>query len=270
MSTVAEIAEDDARMLLKIMLMGNDFDLTGLFNAQMYIPQYNPVSLGDWELKYQSDLPKSGYFNGPRIMGREIPVLRKDGTIWMSVLPMECESHLPHTCRSGDMLVYGLGLGYVIYNMYYNHRSHSITVVERDQEVIDLFYKAIEGIEAWEWVMDEVEIICADAFYVDLPKVHYDHVYVDIWEHMFPKRAVSDVQKICKRLHSFDTVSWWTMEADVIEWARRSSIKPDELNGSSWLAMGDDNNLPVQFWDGFDYDTYIEWSMEALLNQVIK
>lgn len=102
--------------------------------------------------------------------------------VWMSTHPIETYSQLyPVLKAHGDVLVGGLGLGYVVQGMLQNKAVKSITVVEKQEAVLDLVCGTLEELAKGTGI--EVSLIHGDI------KKHlkakncpvYDFIYLDTW-----------------------------------------------------------------------------------------
>ena len=75
----------------------------------------------------------------------------------------------------GDVLIGGLGIGLIILAIQDNPEVHSITVIEKNQEVIDMVATQLP-------LNEKVKIIQADVFLWKPQRgVQYDTIYMDIW-----------------------------------------------------------------------------------------
>ena len=123
-------------------------------------------------------LPKIGYFE----RDYRYPAVLEGGREWMTLLPNETITILPHVENAeGRVLSFGLGLGYFAYHAALKDDVSSVTVVERDESVIELFSGVILPQLPCK---DKIRIIRADAFeYAEenYNKNLYDFVFVDIW-----------------------------------------------------------------------------------------
>ena len=123
-------------------------------------------------------LPNIGYFE----RDFEYPAVLENGREWMTLLPNETITIKPHVERAfGRVLTFGLGLGYFAFSAAAKDGVSSVTVVERDENVIKLFS---EYILPKLQCKDKIKIIKADAFeYAEqnYAKRLYDFVFVDIW-----------------------------------------------------------------------------------------
>ena len=81
----------------------------------------------------------------------------------------------------GNVLTFGLGLGYYTYMVSERAEVESVTVVERDKEVIELFKRFILPQFAYP---EKVRIICSDAFEFadrELKNGFYNYIFTDLW-----------------------------------------------------------------------------------------
>ena len=122
--------------------------------------------------------PKIGFFEEEFFY----PAVLQDGREWMTVTPHEIRTTLPAVNKSfGNVLTYGLGLGYFTYMSHLKENVTSVTVVEKDKSVIELFKQYI--LPQFK-TKDKVKIICADAFEFaknEAEKYGFDFVFADTW-----------------------------------------------------------------------------------------
>lgn len=144
-------------------------------------------------------LPQIGYFE----RDFEYPAVLENGREWMTLLPNETITIRPHVNNAfGRVLTFGLGLGYFAFSAALKNTVSSVTVVERDENVIKLFSDFILPQFSCK---DKIRIIQADAFeYAEqnYRKRLYDFVFTDIWHD--PSDGVElylkmkDYEKLCK------------------------------------------------------------------------
>lgn len=105
--------------------------------------------------------------------------LRHKGQVVMSNTLMEQRTNRYFCCNAhGDVLIGGLGIGMIIMDIQDKENVTSITVIEKNQEVIDLVASQLP-------LNDKVKIICADVFAWKPDKgVKYDCIYMDIWNYV--------------------------------------------------------------------------------------
>ena len=120
-------------------------------------------------------IPQIGFFTSTY---KYISVLQ-NGNIWMLITPNEIETmKKPIKECYGDVLTYGLGLGYFAYMASIKEEVKSITIIECDQEVIDIFNNYI--LPQFQY-KSKIRIIREDAYVYASKKIFYDCVFVDIW-----------------------------------------------------------------------------------------
>lgn len=107
--------------------------------------------------------------------------LTEGNNIWMSLNPNEIETMKPFIDKGkGNVLVLGLGMGYVPYMLAIKDSVKSITIIEKDQNIIDLFNDLIWPKFANK---EKIKIIKDDAvLYAKKQKeATYDYIFADLW-----------------------------------------------------------------------------------------
>ena len=101
------------------------------------------------------------------------------GTVVMSDTSAEKRDHIRFIQRAeGDILVNGLGLGWVIEGLFLKKEVTHVTVVELSKDVIELTGKHLK-----DRFGDKLTIINEDALEYKLKKNEkYDYVWHDIWD----------------------------------------------------------------------------------------
>ena len=122
--------------------------------------------------------PQLGWFPGSFFF----PAIREDGRVWMTVTPNEINTIQPAIQQShGKVLTYGLGLGYYAFHALLKDEVTSVTVVEKNPQVIDVFRRLLMPFFPRQ---SDLRIIEADAFdYAEqvMPGEGYDVVFTDLW-----------------------------------------------------------------------------------------
>lgn len=93
----------------------------------------------------------------------------------MQDTPRECEEHTWVTQRTGDVLIGGLGIGMVNIPLLASDDITSVTIIEKEQDVIDL---------VWEHCAkdDRFTLIHADVNTWEIPEdSHWDFAWFDTW-----------------------------------------------------------------------------------------
>ena len=128
------------------------------------------------------------------------PALREDGQVWMTVTPNEINTIQPAVAQSrGKVLTYGLGLGYYAFHCLLKEAVASVTVVEKNPAVIEVFRRHLLPFFPRQ---EDLRIIQADAFdYAaqTMPREGYDTVFTDLW------RDVADGIPLYQRMKSLET-----------------------------------------------------------------
>jgi hypothetical protein len=108
------------------------------FETDLFVPRYRPARAGAWELRVAAMAIMPGYWSGPVLVER-MAVLLRGGEAWMSITPFELESQgLGVREARGHVLIFGLGLGWAACAAAALPGVESVTVVERDPEVLAL------------------------------------------------------------------------------------------------------------------------------------
>lgn len=195
--------------------MTHKLDVSEYYNNPYYkniqIPR---VQIGNSRLKYERYKPYEGFVCNDIIRteeGRQLPqigffdeefrfpaVLEND-RIWMTITPNEIETMKePVEAAFGNVLTFGLGLGYYAYMVSIKDNVSSVTIVEANEHVIRLFKEHI--LPQFEHG-DKIHIIQADAFEYaerELPSRAYDYVFTDLWH------DVSDGVELYLRMKSYE------------------------------------------------------------------
>ena len=78
----------------------------------------------------------------------------------------------------GDVLIFGLGLGLIVFPLLNEENVHSITIIEKDPELPGMVGPIIEKMDS----SSKVRILNGDAFeFADKLNDKYDTIYFDIW-----------------------------------------------------------------------------------------
>ena len=105
--------------------------------------------------------------------------LNQKGITWMSVTPNEIETmEKPIETVQGKVIIFGLGLGYFAYMASNKNDVKEITIIEKDNQIINLFKKHI--FPHFEH-QEKVKIISGDALDYIKSSLKYDYAFVDLW-----------------------------------------------------------------------------------------
>ena len=145
--------------------------------ALKYI-NYYPYQLfpyDDIKMHGYEEFSQIGYFSS------KFPYLAliEGNNIWMSLNPNEIETMKPFiNIGKGNVLVLGLGMGYVPFMLSLKKEVKSVTIIEKDQDVIDLFNNLI-----WPKFVnkEKIKIIKDDAIKYVEKHQQYDYIFADLW-----------------------------------------------------------------------------------------
>lgn len=114
--------------------------------------------------------------------------LYQDDKEWMMSVPSETLTNDPYAYKArGNVVTFGLGIGYFVYMAMLNDKVTKVTVIEKSKEVIKLFE------EIKKYFPDKpLEIIEGDAFdYFNQSFLKsFDYIYVDIWQSSEDGRSI--------------------------------------------------------------------------------
>ena len=180
------------------------------------------------------------------------PTLSYQDENWMTITPSEIITMQDDIQdMHGDICVFGLGLGYFAFMAGIKDNVSSITIIDNNQDIIDLFN---EHLLPQFPCKEKITIINSDAFeYMKSIKDDtYDCIYVDIWH---DPRDVESYVKSRKLLSHLTTplVRYW------IEWRMINSLQSSaslEFSFRLFHKCG----LPMPF-DTSDLDVFsVNWA----------
>ncbi len=135
-------------------------------------------------------------------------VLRQDGEFWMTDNPAEANTVDPCVEKAhGNVLTFGLGIGYFIYMCLLKPEVKSVTVVELNDAVINMFTKCILP----QFPKDkEIRIIHGNAFdyFNEEFLSQFDYTFVDVWKNHTDGYPMIE-RMLEQYLPSFDQVDFW-------------------------------------------------------------
>ena len=149
-------------------------------------------------------IPSIGFFKEVY----KYPCILENNREWMLITPNEIETMgKPIKESFGKVLTYGLGLGYFAYMVSLKENVESVTILEKDKKVIELFEKHI--LPQFKHY-NKIKIINEDAYTYSKKAVNYDYVFVDIWHD--PSDGI-EAYKIFKKLEKPNIkYSYWIEE----------------------------------------------------------
>jgi spermidine synthase len=214
------------------------FDAWNLPWPVLRIPEYREMELGGWRLKKFNLIPQRGYFQDWAGEG-EMWVLMEGEKSWMSTAWYEVDSQAPHVAAGrGHVVVMGAGMGIAVYNLLARPEVRRVTLVEREQLVLDLLEQAA-GMSTWPG-HEKLHVVLGDALDFS-PDEPVDFLYVDIWPTIGEKQNIEEMQAIQGRVKAAG-VSWWGQEIHFLEWLKAHEIP---LSLDSYRAWAAELGLPL-------------------------
>ena len=202
-------------------------------NAKLGKYQLRNIEYEPYQLFAYDDIYLDGYKEYSRIgyFASKFPylALTEGNNVWMSLNPNEIETMKPYIKKGkGNVLVLGLGMGYVPYMMSLTEDVKSITIIEKDKEIIELFKKALLP----QFVnKNKIKIIEDDAISYLNKNNKYDYIFADLWHD--PEDGLSLFVQL-KRINK--NIDCW-LEVSLYQMLRRCMITllEEQLEG-----MGED------------------------------
>ena len=201
-----------------------------------------------------------GYFRGLQLHTQPNTVLLDEhGDVWMALTPMETESQLPHIASArGHVVVVGAGLGFYLVNVLDKPEVTEVTLIEQDQDVLDVLHTSLDGTGYW---LDNRKLSTIHMDVFDLP--HWtepvDYLYVDIWQILGSERALTDTHRLVELFKPVG-VGYWGMELDFVHWAHAQGLKPPptEEQWGRWIEW---TGMPIRPKTGHAW-----WALKAVQN----
>lgn len=138
------------------------------------------------------------YVKGLKPNFNYIRLIKKGDGIMMSDTPMERNTNQKFIQKAnGDVLIFGLGLGLIVFPLLNDESVKSITIVELYQDLIDIVKPKIQEKD----IHNKVNIIQGDCFINKFPKEKkFDTIYFDIWIDI--SKSNYEEQKTLTRMYS--------------------------------------------------------------------
>jgi len=209
-------------------------------------PPYAPAAVGRWSI---AEAPPErrrhvlGYFRNRLPMPDRNWCLRRGGEVWMSQTPMELESQGYHArMAAGHVLVCGLGMGTLVYNLLRNPKVERVSVLEKELDVVRLLEAAAPWFKEERFrtgsrlsvrVCDALEFVPGKVFRAGNP----DLLLVDVWRRLGEDGTEADVLKIQANVRA-ERVGWWGQELDLVSWLQANGNRLPLTGGdvARWQA----------------------------------
>lgn len=208
------------------------------------------VSEGDWELFFSSYAPNEGFvydeldispknFEEKTRFGyfaSRFPFLTiiQHGQTWMSVTPHEINTMAQAVNDAhGNVVTFGLGMGYYAFMAAAKKNVSKVTVVEIDPVAIDIYHRFLERFFP---NADKIQIWQGDGFSFPrkvMTKEHFDYAFVDMWH--LPEDGLAMYLRM-KTLEKYSPKTAWVywVEPSLLSLLRRAVLilLEEEMAGS--------------------------------------
>ncbi|MCQ2087508.1 MAG: methyltransferase [Bacilli bacterium] len=191
----------------------------------------------DVESDYK-EVSRAGYFD----QKFTYPALFEGKDLWMSLNPNEITT-MDNSIKSakGNVLVLGLGMGYITYMMSQKSNVKTITVVEKNKENIKLFKKFL--LPKFE-NKTKIRIVNDDAISYIVRNNKFDYIYADLWFN--PEDGLEYYLRLNKiELENDIEIDYW-LETSLKQMKRRYLIEliKEQLEGVGPEAYQSEEELP--------------------------
>lgn len=130
-----------------------------------------------------------------------------DNKLWMSLTPMEIQSHyLPIQNAKGNIAIGGLGMGYCLLRVMEKDVVKSIDVYEIEKRAVDFFIKNFHKRKGF----DKITFIIGDAR-KEMKDKKYEFVYMDIYPAILPNDVILD-KKLFLKNNAIKEYHFWCQE----------------------------------------------------------
>lgn len=138
----------------------------------------------------------------------EVTILYQHNEVWMLDVPSEAETIDPIAKKAhGNVLTFGLGIGYFPFMAMLNSNVKSITVIEKSKSVIELFNQSLKPQFPNTIPLTIIEGDAFDYWKEDVLN-QYDSVFVDIWKSNDDGLVL--IEKLLESyLPDYDKVDFW-------------------------------------------------------------
>jgi hypothetical protein len=205
---------------------------------------------GPWILRrWPDEIPLRGYWS-PALPVSGVVSLDHGSDTWMSLMPVEIESQqIGVGCAAGHVVVFGLGMGWSAAASALRRETLSVTIVERDPELIALH----EALDLFGRLPDragsKVRIVEGDAFGWR-PDGPVDLLIADIWLPLVGGDRVEEIRAMQEKVNARQ-IYFWGQELEIARHAVAAGRS--RLDDAEIKATADAFGLPLAGLDTPDY-----------------
>ena len=181
-----------------------------------------------------------GYWSDPQLV-RDVPILLRGAESWMSLTPLEIESEeIGIFAAQGHVLIYGLGMGWAMTAVAARPEVTSVTVVERDGEILALHDELDLPAQLDEAARGKIRIVQGDAFDYR-PEAPVDLLFPDIWLPLVGDDRFGEVRRMQANVGARSVYCW----GQEMELARHARAGGHDLHTAGIAAAAEASGLPL-------------------------
>ena len=173
------------------------------------------------------------------------PILTIDGSLWMSLTRMECQSqHLPIQFADGRVGTVGLGLGHFTLRAMEKPSVDTVLVYERDPRIIAFFKDAFKDRAGF----DKVVFIEGDARKTCQGEA-LDFLYVDCYPTCCGDEVITDIELFIENNDLYngpDSYHFWGMERALLDAVMLGMLDFSDLDWPTQKYFGRWAGTPVE------------------------
>lgn len=210
------------------------------FTSELFMPVYQPMRSGDWEMRIGGGVLAQGYW-GPTRLIETLPALVRGGDVWMSLSPVEMESQeIGIALSHGHVVVMGMGMGWAAVVAALRDEVTRVTVVERDDDVLAIHRELNLFAQLPEAARAKLRIVQGDAleWRADAP---VDLLMPDIWLPLVSDGRVEEVRRMQANVKA-RSIYFWGQELEIARHARAAGRALDDAGIAATIA---DFDLPL-------------------------
>lgn len=241
----------------------------------LYYKEYNPYEGFIFDETKEGDsyreINSFGYFTS----NYSFLSLDKDNKTWMSIIPHEINTmKIDLNKIKGNIVIYGLGLGYFLFHALNKKEINKVVVIEKDSLVINIFNAYLRK---YFRNLDKLTILNLDALSFnkkEINKYNFDYCYVDLYHD--PIDALKIYINLIKSEAKNITYLYW-IENDILIYLRRIIISlfiSIYFNEPEFILSEDNflNSLSLsikEYLEKKEFNSYLE-IYELLKKKVLK
>lgn len=205
-----------------------------MFQTDLFIPTYAPARGENWEVRHADFVLCPGYWSPPSGVSG-MAALMRGGKTWMSMTPMELESQeIGVRLAEGDVVIFGMGLGWVTAVTALREEVRSVTVVELDAEVLDLHRQLDVFSQLPAEARAKIRVEQGDA-YSWTPDQPVDLLMPDIWLPLVSDGRVEEVRRMQVNVQA-RSVYFWGQEMEIARHAVAAGRALDDAGIAATIA----------------------------------